>query len=57
MIDIIYSILTDYIFPAIGASAFLSALLTKEYSNKWINLLVKIINYIGMNVFKAKNQA
>lgn len=45
-----------YVLSAVGASAWLAAFLNKEYENKWLNALMKVINTIGANVFKAKNK-
>ncbi|MHA1447963.1 MAG: hypothetical protein ACTSP4_00885 [Candidatus Hodarchaeales archaeon] len=53
-VDMIVQVL-EYIISAVGGCAVLSAALNKNYENKWLNGLMKLINFIGANTFKAKN--
>ena len=52
--EMIYEIL-DYILPTIGVSSIVSAIVAKDWGNKYINAVVKIINIIGCNIWNAKN--
>lgn len=45
-----------YVLNAIGVGAIASAALNKEYNNKIVNCLMKVINLIGMNIWNAKNK-
>jgi hypothetical protein len=51
------SSIVEYVLTASGAFAWLAAIFNKEYSNKYVNYLVKLINLIGGNVWKAANKA
>lgn len=54
--DIDFVDIVTYLLTATGISAWLSAAVNKAYDNKYINFLVKIINVIGGNIWKAKNK-
>lgn len=45
-----------YVLSASGVFSWLSAALNATYSNKFVNGLMKIVNVLGGNIWKAKNK-
>lgn len=46
----------SYVLDAVGISSIFAAVVNKDYNNKFVNGLVKIINCLGMNIWNAKNK-
>lgn len=46
----------NYALDAVGVSSIFAAVFNKDYGNKFVNALMKIVNCLGMNIWKAKNK-
>lgn len=46
-----------YVLSASGVFSWLSAALNATYNNKIVNGIMKIVNVLGGNVWKAKNNS
>jgi len=55
MEDLIYQVIT-LILSVTGACAWIATRLKETPENKWLALLYKVVNYVGANVFHAKNK-
>lgn len=53
--DILTEVLS-YVLDAVGVSALAAAVFNKDYNNKYVNGLMKVVNIVGANIWKAKNK-
>lgn len=48
--------IVTYVLSASGVFAWLSAAVNKSYENKYVSAIMKFINVLGGNIWKAKNK-